>query len=213
MKPVLAVASAFALVMVAFGFMIATRQAIPTNLNRAQVANHFTDDRQDFSSEEASAGEQGTLGGYSARSQNLPPALRGHIEKLMRTVPNEGPAGSAADWRFMSRAYPASDISIDKTEGARAAHQQQLANFAAVSAQASAARGAAAIAPATWVSLGPTRAVYPLSPFRGYFNYVPNAYEAGGRTTVLGDLRPAYPEIAVCTRRRRAAACGARMTH
>ena len=63
MKRVLAVASAFALVMVAFGFMIATRQAIPTNLNRAQVANHFTDDRQDFSSEEASAGEQGTLGG------------------------------------------------------------------------------------------------------------------------------------------------------
>ena len=57
MKRVLAV-DAFALVMVAFGFM-ETRQAIPTNLNRAQVANHFTDDRHDFSSEEASAGEQG----------------------------------------------------------------------------------------------------------------------------------------------------------
>ena len=186
MKRVLAVASAFTLVIVAFGFMIATRQVIPTNPNRARVANDFTDERRDSFSEEASeAREQGTLGGDRDAAENLPPALRGHIEKLMQTVPNEGPAGSAADWRFMSRAYPASDISIDKTEGARAAHQQQVANFAAVSTQASAARGAAAIAPATWVSLGPTRALYPLSPFRGYFNYVPNAYEAGGRTTAL----------------------------
>jgi hypothetical protein len=186
MKRVLAVASAFTLVIVAFGFIIATRQAVPTNLNLALGGHDFTDEKQGSLSEEAAeAREQGALGGDRDGAENLPPALRGHIEKLMQTVPNEGPAGSAADWRFMSRAYPASDISIDKIEGARAAHQQHLANFAAVSTQASAARGAAAIAPATWVSLGPTRALYPLSPFRGYFNYVPNAYEAGGRTTAL----------------------------
>src|SRR6478752_548441 len=120
MKRVLAVASAFTLVIVAFGFMIATRQVIPTNPNHARVANDFTDERRGSFSEEASeAREQGTLGGDRDAAENLPPALRGHIEKLMQTVPNEGPAGSAADWRFMSRAYPASDISIDKIEGAR----------------------------------------------------------------------------------------------
>jgi hypothetical protein len=174
------------LVVVAFGLMIATREAVPTNLNLARSAHDFTTEKQtSFDADAVEAREQG-LGGDADALENFPPALRNHIEKLMQTVPGEGPVGTAADWRFMARAYPASDISVDKIEGARAAHAQHVATFAAVSSQMSAAvAGAAPLAPATWVSLGPTRALYPLSPFRGYFNYVPNAYDAGGRTTAL----------------------------
>jgi hypothetical protein len=171
-------------VLVAFGLIAATRQAVsPESLVRgAHAFNNDRDRSYDDDSLEAARSQRGDSDG----TENLPSALRSHIEKLMRTVPNEGPVGSAADWRFMARAYPATDISVTKIENARAAHEQHVANFAAISPRAGAAiRGAAAVAPATWVSLGPTRALYPLSPFRGYFNYVPNAYEAGGRTTAL----------------------------
>ena len=112
---------------------------------------------------------------------NLPPALRRHFEKLMETTPGggkEGPAGSAAEWRFMARAYPDSDISVEKMEGARAAHASHLATFAAD-------RAAASTSAPSWTNLGPTTALYPLSPFRTSSGYVPNAYVAGGRTTAI----------------------------
>jgi hypothetical protein len=174
------------LVVAAFGLMIATREAVPTNHNLARGAHDFTTESQTSWDEDAMEARGQGRGGDADATENLPPALRSHIEKLMQAVPSEGPAGSAADWRFLARAYPASDISLAKIEGARGAHEQHLANFAAVSSQAfSAVAGAAPVAPATWVSLGPTRALYPLSVFRGYFNSVPNAYDAGGRTTAL----------------------------
>lgn len=189
MNRVMLALSFLMLVVVAFGLMIATNSGsvIPTNLNLAQGSNDFTNDGQTMPNGAATAaGENGTpIGGDGDEAENLPPALRRHYEKLMATVPNEGPAGSAADWRFMMRAYPATDISIAKIEGARAAHAEHMANFAALTSRLAAASPAAAAAMASWVSLGPTRALYPLSPFRGYFNYVPNAYEAGGRTTAL----------------------------
>src|ERR1700693_5362737 len=65
-----------------------------------------------------------------AGEADLPAALGRHLEKLMRTVPGNGgagPAGSAAEWRFMARASPDTDISLDKIEGARAAHAAHLA--------------------------------------------------------------------------------------
>ena len=37
----------------------------------------------------------------------------------------------------------------------------------------------------TWVSVGPSKALYPDSPFLNSFLYVPNAYVAGGRTTSI----------------------------
>ena len=92
----------------------------------------------------------------------------------------EGPAGSAAAWKFMRRAYPAKDISLAKIEGARAAHAAHMAKDFASSDATSGAL--------TWVSLGPTQALYPLSPFRNAteaYAYVPAAYLAGGRTTAL----------------------------
>ncbi len=185
MKRVALALSALTLVVVAVGLVITTREVVPTNSKFARGSNDFTSETQNSFEEAAEAGGEQGLGGDRDALENMPPALRSHLEKLMQTVPGEGPAGSAADWRFMARAYPASDISMAKIEGARAAHEQHVTTFAAVATQAAATRAAAALAPATWVSLGPTRALYPLSPFRGYFNYVPNAYEAGGRTTAL----------------------------
>ena len=115
--------------------------------------------------------------------ENMPPALRRHFEKLMQTIPGtggEGPAGSAAAYRFARRAYPEQDISLAKMDGARAAH----AEHRAVAVKTLAATSLAAPAPG-WISLGPTQAVYPLSPFRTSGNYVPNHYLAGGRATGL----------------------------
>ncbi len=37
----------------------------------------------------------------------------------------------------------------------------------------------------TWISVGPSQALYPLTPFRNSFNYVPTRYVAGGRTTAI----------------------------
>jgi hypothetical protein len=109
---------------------------------------------------------------------DLPHALGRHIENLARTMPGskgEGPAGSAAEWKFVAQAYPEKDISLAKIEGARTAHAAHLAKGFADAASAA----------ATWVSLGPTSALYPFSIFRNSYDYVPNAYLAGGRTTAL----------------------------
>jgi len=111
---------------------------------------------------------------------DLPPALSRHLEKLARTIPGKeslGPAGSEAEWRFLAHAYPDTDISLAKTEGARAAHAKHVAD-------ALADANANTSAP-TWVSVGPSDALYPLSQFRNSTNYVPAAYVAGGRTTAL----------------------------
>jgi hypothetical protein len=35
------------------------------------------------------------------------------------------------------------------------------------------------------VTVGPSQALYPFTPFRNSFNYVPNDYDAGGRTTAI----------------------------
>ena len=118
-----------------------------------------------------------------SEGENMPPALRRHFEKLMQTIPGdggEGPAGSAAAWRFERRAYPEKDISLAKIEGARAAHAEHQAAAVKTFSAASLATPAP-----TWISLGPTQAVYPFSPFRTSGVYVPNRYLAGGRATAL----------------------------
>jgi len=107
-----------------------------------------------------------------------PPALARHLEKLMQTIPGnggEGGSGSAADWRFMTRAYPDVDISVDKTEAARAAHAEREA-LSSVGGNAPTR---------SWISLGPSKALYQFSKFRTAGSYVPNAYIASGRTTAL----------------------------
>jgi hypothetical protein len=171
------------LVIVAAGLVIATNsRKLYSDLNFAQSPANLYLNGQTIADENTPASERGgALAGDHEAAENLPPALRRHLEKWMEATPGEGPAGSAAEWRFRTRAYPAKDISIDKTEGARAAHLQHVMNF-----QASAGTMAtAATTTGGWVSLGPKRALYPFSPFRNVFNDVPNTYEAAGRTTAL----------------------------
>jgi hypothetical protein len=130
-------------------------------------------------------GDVGGVGGDMDMPSTMPPALRKHFEKLMEATPGgsrEGPVGTAAEWRFMSRAYPDTDISLAKIEGARAAHAQHVAD---AQAEIAALGAAAASSGRTWMPLGPTRALYPRFRFRDFTGYVPNAYEAGGRTTSM----------------------------
>jgi hypothetical protein len=113
------------------------------------------------------------------QEHDLPTAMGRRVEELMKTIPGNGgeaPAASAAEWRFRSQAYPSKVIELAKIEGARAAHAAQLTKGVAKDSASSSAN---------WVSLGPSRALYPFFQFRNSTNYVPNAYLAGGRTTGL----------------------------
>ena len=108
----------------------------------------------------------------------FPTALGRHIEKLGEAAPvaktEEGPA-SRSDWKFEQQAYPESDIALAKIEAARTAAKTAKGRpFPSGKGQ----KG-------TWVSVGPETALYPATPFRNSFSYVPAAYVASGRTTVL----------------------------
>jgi hypothetical protein len=112
--------------------------------------------------------------------EELPSALAGHLEKLREAVPgNEGMAeegpGSAAEAEFVERAYPADTISVGEMAAARAAF------VAAEGRPFPNGKGRKG----TWVAAGPSEALYPFTPFRNSFNYVPAAYVAGGRTTSI----------------------------
>ncbi len=111
---------------------------------------------------------------------NLPPALSRHLEQLKQALPgtggesSEGP-GSADELAFFQRAFPDQDIPLARFETAQA------------DARAIRARGFATGKgrPGTWVTVGPSNALYPFSEFRTNSLYVPNEYAAGGRTTAL----------------------------
>src|SRR4026207_453592 len=110
----------------------------------------------------------------------FPTALGKHIEKLMEAIPgtggepSEGP-GSGAEAEFMARAYPSDTISVAQMNAARAAFSTAKGRpFPSGQGR-----------PGTWVSVGPSEALYPFTPFRNSFSYVPNSYIAGGRTTAI----------------------------
>ncbi|MGE5692136.1 MAG: Arc family DNA-binding protein [Pseudomonadota bacterium] len=105
-------------------------------------------------------------------------ALGAHLEQLREAVPGnqgmaeEGPDGAAAD-AYAARAFPDDVIELSDAAAARASFAaQQGRPFP---------RGKGR--PGTWVTIGPSRALYPATPFRNAYNYVPAAYTAGGRTT------------------------------
>ena len=112
--------------------------------------------------------------------QEFPGNLSAHLARLSRALPGtegmaeEGPAGGAED-AFMARAYPADTISVGQMDRARAA-------FAATKNRKF-PKGWGK--PGSWVSVGPSQALYPSSQFLTSFLYVPNAYIAGGRTTAI----------------------------
>jgi hypothetical protein len=109
----------------------------------------------------------------------MPRALNAHLARLKQALPGaggnaEGP-DAAAEEAFLQRAYPDDTISIAQMDAARAA-------FAAAQGRPF-PRGKGR--PGTWISVGPSEALYPLTPFRSSFSYVPNRYDAGGRTTAI----------------------------
>ena len=114
-----------------------------------------------------------------AGEPEFPAALGKHLEELAKTVPGvdesrEGPASAAED-QFMERAYPADTISVANMDAARAAF------LGAKGRPFPRGRGR----PGTWVAIGPSEALYPFEDLRNSFNYVPNDYIAGGRTTSI----------------------------
>ncbi len=117
--------------------------------------------------------------GEKASEPEFPVALGKHIEQISKAVPGldpsrEGPTSAAED-EFMARAYPADTISVANMDAARTA----FSNSAGRPFPTGKGR------PGTWVTVGPNEALYPFTPFRNSFNYVPNAYVAGGRTTSI----------------------------
>lgn len=115
--------------------------------------------------------------------KNMPTALGRHLDKLRedlkQAVPGtrggeEGP-DSAAEDEFMARAYPADTISVANMDAARAAFSN------ANGRPFPTGKGR----PGSWVTIGPSEALYPFTPLRNSFNYVPTAYIAGGRTTSI----------------------------
>jgi len=118
----------------------------------------------------------------------FPAALGRHLERLREASPGtikeerEGP-WSAAEAEFIARAYPADTISVAQMDAARAAFSN------AKGRPFPKGKGR----PGTWVSIGPSKALYPFTPFRNSFNYVPNAYDAGGRTTSIAIAETCKP--------------------
>ncbi|MBA2477325.1 MAG: exo-alpha-sialidase [Sporichthyaceae bacterium] len=129
----------------------------------------------------------GAPGGLSAPAGDgeMPGALGSRLEQLRQAVPGqqgmdpEGP-GSAEDEEFLQRAYPKEQISIAQMDRAKASF---LAAEARVAPGTEAAVDGAAAR--VWTQAGPSRALYPFTKFRDAFNYVPNEYVAGGRTTSI----------------------------
>ena len=114
-----------------------------------------------------------------AGEPEFPAALGKHMEKLREAVPGLDPSRegstSAAEDAFMERAYPADTISVANMDAARAAFTSKQGQPFPVG------KGR----PGTWVTVGPNVALYPFTPLRNSFNYVPSAYVAGGRTTSI----------------------------
>ena len=109
----------------------------------------------------------------------LPGSLATRLAQLKTAVPGasaglgENPEALAAE-TIDKLAYPAGDVALANLEAA-------LAAAAAVARRGAFAKGKGR--PGTWVTYGPSNAVYPKTPLRT--SYVSNEYVAGGRTTAL----------------------------
>jgi hypothetical protein len=108
-----------------------------------------------------------------------PAAVARHMKKFealpgVEGMDPDGP-GSADAERFMARAFPDTDIPLERIEAARSA----VARLKGKDFPRGKGR------PGTWVTVGPSTALYPASQFRSSFSYVPNAYVAGGRATAI----------------------------
>jgi hypothetical protein len=123
-----------------------------------------------------------------AADGEMPTALAKHLEELQKAIPGtggeagEGP-GSAAEAAFLQRAYPADTISVQQMDAARESYSKiQGRPFPKGKGR-----------PGTWVTVGPSQALYPFTEFRSSFSYVPTDYLAGGRTTDIAISKTCKP--------------------
>ena len=111
--------------------------------------------------------------------RKMPPALGRHLETLAQAVPGLGGEserpGSAQAEKFLAMAYPDTDIPLARLEAARSAASNHK-NKAFPTGKGR---------PGTWVTVGPSQALYPFTQFRSSFSYVPNTYVASGRATAI----------------------------
>jgi len=125
-----------------------------------------------------SAGTRQLIAPSKAEVENMPPALAKHLEKLHRALPGNGGLsgpGTPEAEAFLFKAYPDTDIPLARFDTARAAVQSLKGRPFA--------RGKGKTG--TWVTVGPSNAIYPFFPFRTSGSYVPAEYAASGRTTTL----------------------------
>src|SRR5918993_1374661 len=116
----------------------------------------------------------GTTPAAATAAGELPALASAHMRALPGNDGLEGPAGGA-EQAYLERAYPAGTISVTQMDRARASYTASKGRpFPTGKGQ----KG-------TWLSVGPSEALYPSSQFLTQFNYVPNAYVAGGRTTSI----------------------------
>lgn len=103
--------------------------------------------------------------------------LSRHLAKLKQAIPGlGGELGGGADAEaFEALAYPDTDVPLERLEAARAS-AARLGGKSFPTGKG---------APGTWVTIGPSNALYPATMFRNSFGYVPNDYVAGGRATAL----------------------------
>ena len=131
--------------------------------------------------------------------RNMPAAVARHMKRFeslpgFEGMSGEGP-GSAGTERFLARAYPDDDIPLLRIEGARsAAARLKGKDFPSGKGR-----------PDTWISVGPSNALYPFTQFRSSFSYVPN--DVRRRRTGHGDRDRSelhagpLPAVGVCRRR------------
>lgn len=110
-------------------------------------------------------------------------AQRDRFKQLVPGFKVEGGPWTGAEADFLARAYPADTISVEQMDAARAAFT------AAQGRPFPSGKGRKG----TWVSVGPSEALYPATPFRNSFLYVPAAYVAGGRTTAIAIAEKCTP--------------------
>lgn len=111
--------------------------------------------------------------------RKMPGVVRRHMASLRQALPGvggeSGVAGSRGEERFFAMAYPDTDIPLARLAGARAAAAAvKNRNFPTGKGR-----------PGTWITVGPSQALYPATPFRNSFGYVPTRYVAGGRATAI----------------------------
>jgi hypothetical protein len=112
-------------------------------------------------------------------NRHKPLALSRHLERVRQAIPGlggeaEGPGGADAE-KFVALAYPDTDIPLARLNAARRA----AASLSGRPFPTGKGR------PGTWVTVGPSQALYPFTQFRNSFGYVPNTYIAGGRATAI----------------------------